>query len=122
MRINKNFRKDFRYTWEHKKAFLKCEKELLGKNTLAGYLHDMDKLFLYLIYTKKEVSKIHRKYAKHHTGNHTKEKHIEQALVDWDSARITKPDKPETPKQYLMGYIPEYKEVYKPMMKKLGLW
>lgn len=122
MKINKNFKKDFKYTWEHKKAFLKAEKDLLGRNTLSGYLHDVDKLFLYLVYTKKEVSKIHRSYSKHHTGNHTNEKHIEQALVDWECARYTKADKQETPKEYLLAYIPQHKETYKPMMKKLGLW
>ena len=30
------------YTWKHKKAFLKVEKKLLGKNTIRGYLHDVD--------------------------------------------------------------------------------
>ena len=41
------------YTWRHKKAFLKVEKELLGKNTIRGYLHDADKLILYPILGKK---------------------------------------------------------------------
>lgn len=121
-KLFKDLKKDMRYTLEHKKAFLECERNLIGKNTLLGYLHDVDKLFLYLIFTKKETSKIHRKFSSHHTGNHRKEKHIEQALIDWESARISKPDKQETPKEYLLNYIPEHKEVYKPMMKKLGLW
>ncbi len=122
MKINKNFIKDFTYTWEHKKSFLKVEKQLLGRNTLSGYMHDIDKLVLYLVFTKKEVSKIHRKYAKHHTNNHKSDRDIEQALIDWECARYSKPDKQESPKEYLLKYIPQHKEEYKPMMKKLGLW
>lgn len=118
----KGFKKDFMYTWKHKKAILEVEKEIFGRNTIDGYLHDVDKLFLYLIFTKKETSKIHRKYSKHHTGNHKNEKDIVNALIDWDSARRTKPDKQETPKQYLLRYIPEYTETYKPVMKKLNMW
>lgn len=34
----------FKYTVKHKKAFIMVEKQLLGKNTLRGYLHDIDKL------------------------------------------------------------------------------
>ena len=54
-RINK-----IKYTLRHKKAFLKVEKELRGKNTLKGYLHDVDKPFLYLAFWIKleDVQKI----------------------------------------------------------------
>ena len=38
--------KSISYTWKHKIAFLKVEKQLLGKNTLSGYLHDIDKILL----------------------------------------------------------------------------
>lgn len=117
----KDFKKDFMYTWEHKKAFLKVERELTGKNTLGGYLHDVDKLFLYLLFTKKETSKIHRSYSRHHTGNHRNELDIVHALVDWESCRLTKPDKQETAREYLFGYIPEHAETYLPIMAKLKI-
>lgn len=121
-RMLKGFVKDFKYTWEHKKAFLKTEKELLGRNTISGYLHDTDKLFLYLIYTKQEVSKIHRSYSRHHIGNHKSEKDKIQAIIDWRSAKLTKPDKQEGPTEYLFKYIPEYVAEYKPVLLKLQLW
>ena len=35
-----------KYTIDHRKAFIKLEKKLLGYNTLRGYLHDLDKVFL----------------------------------------------------------------------------
>lgn len=37
------------YTVKHRKAFRRVEKELLGHNTLRGILHDLDKVFLYMI-------------------------------------------------------------------------
>ena len=33
------------YTIKHKKAFLITERILFGKNTLYGYLHDLEKIF-----------------------------------------------------------------------------
>ncbi len=117
----KDFKKDFMYTWEHKKAVIELEKKLLGYNTLDGYLHDADKLFLYLLFTKKETSKIHRVYARHHSGNHKSENDIVNAIIDWESARLTKPDKPETARQYLYKCIPELANIYEPYLQKLGL-
>ena len=38
------------YTLMHKKAYLEVEKKLRGKNTLRGYLHDIDKPFLYMAF------------------------------------------------------------------------
>lgn len=122
MKINKNFKKDFKYTWEHKKCFLQMEKQLTGKITLKGIMHDVDKLFLYLVFTKKEVSKLHRKYAKHHTNNHKTKDDIVQAIIDWESARLSKPDKQESAKEYLLSYIPEHTNTYKEVMKELGVW
>ena len=46
---------NFKYTLKHKKAFLEVEKYLTGKNTIDGYLHDIDKLFMYLFLPKKVV-------------------------------------------------------------------
>ena len=37
------------YTIKHRKAFRNVEKELLGHNTIRGVLHDLDKVFLYMI-------------------------------------------------------------------------
>jgi hypothetical protein len=40
------------YTMKHKRAFLRVEKELLGHNTVRGFLHDLDKVFVYLVTPK----------------------------------------------------------------------
>lgn len=117
----KDFKKDFMYTWEHKKAVLQVERDILGRNTLQGYMHDMDKLFLYVLFTKKETSRIHRMYSRHHTGNHKSDFDVIHALIDWESARITKPDKQETAREYLFKYIPEHAETYLPFMEIMNI-
>jgi hypothetical protein len=94
-----------KYTVEHKKAFLKVEKELLGKNTLRGYLHDVDKLFLYLFMDKKKAHKIHQSYAKHHVQNMVTQDDMIQGIIDWECCRYTKPDKPLT----ALEFIPKLK-------------
>lgn len=117
----KDLKKDMLYTIKHKGAYLKTQREKLGRITIEGLLHDCDKLFLYLLFTKKETSKIHRSYSKHHVGNHKREKDIINALIDWECARYTKPDKQETAREYLEFHIPQYKSYYEPFLKKLNL-
>ena len=86
-----------KYTLAHRKAFLKVEKSLIGKNTLRGYIHDLDKVFLKMLFDKKTVQKIHRNYSRHHNKKaHTKSDYI-QMVIDWECARYTKPDKPLKP-------------------------
>ena len=117
----KDFTKDFTYTWEHKKAFLKIEKQLTGKNTLDGFLHDADKLLLYLLFTKKETSVIHRKYAKHHWENAKTNKQITQMLIDWECNRLTKADKQESAREYLKMTYPKFAANYEKYLINLGL-
>lgn len=111
------------YTLKHKIAFLQTEKQIRGKNTLRGYLHDLDKPFLYLALwlDMKEVQKIHRTHNKHHVKNNlikTKDDLID-TIIDWECARITKPDKPLNAYQTLMKFYPEYQETFLPLIKEL---
>ena len=80
-----------KYTWEHKKAFLKIEKILTGKNTLRGYLHDMDKIILKIFLPKEIVHKIHTKHSRHHRLAHTRKDYI-QMVIDWECSRLSKKD------------------------------
>lgn len=115
------FKENFKWTWKHKLAFLKVEKELLGKNTLRGYLHDADKLFLYLIFSKKRTHKIHRAYAKHHIKNAITEKDVTQMVIDWECGRFTKPNKPMNAYETLMSKYPNYREKVLPVIQRLKL-
>lgn len=84
------------YTVKHRKAFRRVEKELLGHNTLRGILHDLDKVFLYMIFDYKMV-------------------------VDWECARYTKPDKPLNARETLNKFYPELKDEVLPVIQELGL-
>jgi len=111
------------YIVKHKIAFLKVEKQLLGKNTLAGFLHDTDKILLLLLtpLSKKRISKLHRKFAKHHINKNSSIYYIKQAIIDWECARYTKPDKPLTARETLDKYHPELKGMVIPVLEELGL-
>lgn len=112
----------FRYTIRHKKAFLIVEKQLLGHNTLRGYLHDTDKLFMYIFLSKKRTHKIHRRFSKHHVNNRNKtKKDYIHMVIDWECARFTKPDKPLNASETVYNYYPELKEIIFPILKELGL-
>lgn len=112
----------FKYTINHKKAFLKVEKQLLGYNTPRGYLHDVDKLFMYIFLSKKQTHKIHRKISRHHVNNRYKSKqdYIEM-IIDWECARYTKKDKPLNAYETLCKYYSQLKEEIEPIMKELKL-
>ncbi len=116
-------RRLFLYTLRHKRAFLKVEKELLGKNTLRGYLHDVDKLFLYGLFwlPKKKIQQIHRQHNKHHVVNDLPKKKSDciEAVIDWECARYTKQDKPLNAYETLMQFYPTYQDVYLPIIKEL---
>jgi len=108
-------------TIKHKKAFLIIEKKLLGKNTITGYLHDVDKLFLYLLPLKiSTIRKIHRKYSRHHVESIRKKNYIEM-VIDWECARFTKPDKPLDAYGTLMKFYPQEKENVLSILKQLKL-
>lgn len=120
--LKKRFAK-ISYTIRHKKAFLEIEKKLRGKNTWRGYLHDLDKPFLYLsLWIKFEnIQKIHRKHNKHHVRNNltkTKDDLID-TIIDWECARITKPDKPLNAYETLLKFYPDKKDEFLPIIREL---
>ena len=118
-----------KYTWWHKLAFLKVERELLGHNTLRGCVHDLDKLlYLYPVALitgrdKKWVHNKHRKHNRHHVENKknkTRRDYIEM-IIDWECARFTKPDKPLNAFETMQKYYPEMAPYLLPIMREFGL-
>ncbi|MBQ8750575.1 MAG: hypothetical protein IJZ30_02935 [Alphaproteobacteria bacterium] len=111
------------YTLKHKIAFLEVEKKLRGHNTIRGYLHDIDKPFLYLALwlDMKDIQTIHRRNNKHHVRNNLKKskEDLIDTIIDWECARITKLDKPLNAYQTLMKFYPEYKDEFLPIIKEL---
>lgn len=111
------------YTLHHKKSFLKTEKELLGHNTVRGFLHDTDKLFLYMMLwmPKEKAHEIHRARNPHHVKcqRPKKEKHLVETVIDWESNRRSKEDKQLTAIEVLMKIYPEHQETYLPVISRL---
>ena len=110
------------YTLKHKGAFLKTERQIRKKNTFSGYLHDVDKIFLYLALwiELKTIQRIHQSYSKHHLNNKLKKtnKDYINTLIDWECARFTKPDKPLNAYQTLMTLYPNYIDIFLPLIKE----
>ena len=111
------------YTLRHKIAFLRVEKRLRGKNTLSGYLHDAEKPLMYLFcfwMSVSDINKFHQAHNCHHVKNNLKKTpdDLLDTIIDWECARMTKPDKPLNAYDTLMRYYPEYEKVYLPIIKK----
>ena len=125
----KNF-ENCKYTYAHKKViefmvqkYIKDEdvrKEMMKR----AKLHDMDKLTTYLFWNKDICSNVHRDLMPHHVNSINKEKtkydYIEMVL-DWESARYTKPDKPLNAYDTLYTYYPQTEKYILPILKELEL-
>ena len=111
------------YTLKHKLAFLQVEKQLRGKNTLSGYLHDTEKPLMYLFcfwMSIADIHKFHRAHNRHHVKNNLKKSpdDLLDTIIDWECARITKPDKPLNAYDTLMTFYPEHRATYLPIIQK----
>lgn len=111
-----------KYTKEHRKAFRKIEKKVLGRNTLRSIVHDLDKVILYNFLEHSKVKKIHRITARHHDNKIKKNKndYIEM-IIDWECARYTKPDKPLNAYDTLYKFYPNLEKEILPMLKEFNL-
>ena len=110
-----------KYTIEHRKAFRKIEKQLLGHNTVRSLFHDLDKVFLYMMFDYKKVHNFHRNHSRHHMKKARTHSDFVQAVVDWECARYTKPDKPLNARETMEKYYSEHKDKIIPVLEELGL-
>lgn len=114
-----------KYTYRHRKIVIKlAEKYFKDNKELLEQLkyHDLDKLYLYLFYNKKDVSRIHRDLISHHENEMEKTKldYIEMVL-DWESARYTKPDKPLNAYDTLVKFYPSMTNEILPILEEMGI-
>ena len=67
-----------------------------------------------------EIQKFHQKYNRHHVKNNLKKSQNDllDTVIDWEYARMTKPDKPLNAYDTLMKIYPEYVTTYLPIIKK----
>lgn len=87
------------YTFKHYLMMCELQKQYIGY--VKYPFHDLDKLFMYLFFPflgVNKISKIHKKYNKHHIVEYKDfdKCNYEEAILDWESAHYTKPDKPLT--------------------------
>ena len=115
-----------KYTYKHRKIvlflankYVKNKKEEIINQVKK---HDMDKMFLYLFYNKKDASNIHRSFTLHHE-NELPKNYVDyvEMVVDWESARYTKPDKPLNAYDTLYKYYPDMEENVLPILKEFGI-
>lgn len=121
---------------KHRKEVQRIAKE----KGLSFPFHDFIKMINVFIFGDKIATKLHRKFSNHHAHMryiritydeglkvYTKKqlyerfiKNKEEAAIDWESARFTKPDKPldayDTWKKYYSDIDMEE------TLKKLGFW
>ena len=112
-----------KYTKEHRKAFKKIEKQVLGHNTWRSLVHDIDKVILYNFWEHKKVKEFHRKTARHHVENDIKKKRADyiEMIIDWECARYSKPDKPLNAYDTLYNLYSDLEEIILPILKELGI-
>ena len=112
-----------KYTKDHRKAFRKIEKEILGYNTWRSIVHALDKVILYNIWPHNKVKSFHRRTARHHVENNikkTRNDYIEM-IIDWECARYTKPDKPLNAYDTLYKWYPELEKEILPILEKFNI-
>lgn len=106
---------------KHKRAFTQTALKLKCFN-LKHLFHDTDKLILILLVGDRLATKIHRAISTHHERNGII-KDVRGAIIDWECARITKPNKPLNASGTLYNHYSHLKnfEIFKKELDKLGL-
>ena len=112
------------YTYKHRKILLFLGKKYSNNEELLKQLqnHDLDKMFLLLFYDKDIVKKIHRETSNHHDNDLEKSKiDYMEMVLDWESARYSKPDKPLNAYDTLYNYYPNLEKEIVPILEEFGI-
>lgn len=120
----KNF-EHIKYTYKHRKIVMFLAQKYFGDNVLLleqVQHHDLDKMFMYLFYDKKDVSRVHRDLVSHHENDLEKsELDYMEMVLDWESARYTKPDKPLNAYDTLVRFYPQMEDKVLPILESMGI-
>lgn len=110
-----------RYTARHQQAFMAVEYILEGKIRTSSLLHDTDKLAVYGLIDAEETNKIHIELSRHHIANCKTTNDIIDCVIDYECARLTKPDKPLNAYNTIMKFRPNTYSKLKPALEKFGV-
>lgn len=112
------------YTYKHRKVVMFLASYYFDNQELLEQIksHDMDKMYLLLFFEKKDIEDYHRNMNKHHDNNLPKTKldYIEM-ILDWESARYTKEDKPLNAYDTLYKYYPNLEKEILPILEEMGI-
>ena len=113
------------YTYKHRKILMFLAKKYFDNNNgLIERLkhHDMDKMYLLLFYEKKDIESYHRAMSTHHDNDlEKKELDYIEMVLDWESARYTKDDKPFNAYDTMCKFYPHLEDKIMPILNKIGL-
>ncbi len=112
------------YTYKHRKVLMYLAKKYFDDEELFKNIekHDMDKMYLLMFYDKKSINKFHRSVSSHHDNEIPKsELDYEEMILDWESARYTKDDKPLNAYDTLIKFYPNLQEQIMPILERIGL-
>jgi hypothetical protein len=111
------------YTYKHRKVLMFLAKKYFDDEELIKRIekHDLDKMYLLLFYDKKSINKFHRSVSSHHDNDLPKtELDYEEMVLDWESARYTKEDKPLNAFDTMNEFYPHLKENILPILERIG--
>lgn len=111
------------YTSKHKFAVRRVNYRLgCPMSRRRVFLHDIDKLVMYYFFVPAEVAhNIHVKLASHHNRKTVDKAVLQEMVIDWESARLTKPDKPLNAYDTMLAYYKDMQSRIEPVMEELGL-
>ena len=113
-----------KYTYKHRKIVIFLAKKYSNSKRLLEQLerHDLDKMYLLLLYDKDSLKDVHRNISSHHDNDIPKtELDYMEMVLDWESARYTKPDKPLNAYDTLYKYYPHLENEILPILKKFKI-
>ena len=125
MNIITNIKKSYKhipYSWKHYLIVMKLEKKYIGYYKYP--FHDLDKIFMYIFFPflgTKVIQKIHTRFAKHHLRKYKKHMNFDEAILDWESARFTKPDKPMDAWETYQKLFTDFSDDLLPIFEKFNL-
>lgn len=110
-----------KYTYKHRQKLFEIGDKLgIPARTLYKN-HDLNKYVLYLVYDKQTVTDVHRLVSSHHDRKATDIKVLTEMLLDWESARYTKSDKPFNAYDTLHKFYPDMIDRLEPLLIKYSI-
>ena len=109
------------YTYLHRKIIFDLGDKLGIPAREFYYSHDLDKLLAYQYLSVEEVHDLHVTLAAHHDIVADDPLVLTEMVLDWESARFTKPDKPLNAFDTLYKYYASMESQVLPILQKYGL-